>query len=259
MAISQIRSLNTMRRLMFQLVNWHPVWKCYMKGEVPPTLRFRSGIRMRHRIEDAPVLMVFEVFADGNYRKGVPVKKPMVILDIGANIGAVCLDWTYRVPDLTIHAYEPNPETVQLLHENLIMNSVDERVAVFCEAVGRECGAMRLWTNVPSVLASCYGDKPPIEGGTKIDVPSVNLDECLRRLGGESVNLLKIDAEGAEVDILEGAQQSTLEAIRHIVLEYHDDIVAESSRSCLNILQRSGFRCRIQKEKAHTGLIYAWR
>ena len=55
---------------------------------------------------------------------------------------------------------------------------------------------------------------------------------------------VKIDAEGAEVEMLESASDATLAAIDEMALEYHDSIVPDARARCEAVLTRAGFVCR---------------
>jgi hypothetical protein len=80
-------------------------------------------------------------------------------------------------------------------------------------------------------------------GGVSVSVPAISLDRAIARTGTEQV-AVKIDAEGAEVDMLESAADATLAAIAEIALEYHDSIVPNARARCEAVLTRAGFVCR---------------
>lgn len=53
----------------------------------------------------------------------------------------------------------------------------------------------------------------------------VALDEVWRRAGGGRIHMLKIDTEGAEVSILDGASDDVLRAVDNAAIEYHHNLV----------------------------------
>src|SRR5690349_6000193 len=110
-----------------------------------------------------------------------------------------------------------------MLHKNLSRNGLSGRVRVFDEAVGREVGTARLWVNGPSLASTAYAEVAPFAGCVQVEVPVVGLGECLARVTAPPVSLLKIDAEGAEADILEEAGTAALAEVQNVALEYHDD------------------------------------
>jgi FkbM family methyltransferase len=146
-----------------------------------------------------------------------------------------------------------------VLRRNIEANGLAGRVTVYDEAVGRDSGELRLWTNVNSMTTTGYSDAPPAVAAIPINVPLIDLNEVIRRAGGGPVALLKIDTEGAEADTLEGASPDTLQAIRQVILEYHIRLCPNASARCQTALEQAGFRCLVRPIHAYHGLIYAWR
>jgi FkbM family methyltransferase len=249
----------TLGRMIRWLSNWPEVWSAYRASQPPPPLRFRDGFTLHHGRLDSPVSLLREVFGERHYRRHIQSPSEGVLIDIGANIGAVTLDWASRSGRLHVHAYEPNPATNEVLRQNVEVNGLADRVTVHPEAVGRETGRLRLWTNVHSMTTTAYADAPPTPEAVATYVPLVDLNEVVRRVGDQPVALLKIDAEGGEVDTLEGASPATLAALRQVILEYHDGLCPDASGRCRKVLERAGFQCLTRPMNAHHGLIYARR
>ncbi|HUQ70153.1 MAG TPA: FkbM family methyltransferase [Planctomycetaceae bacterium] len=206
------------------------------------------------------MLLLFEVFADGVYRKHLPAARRGMVVDIGSNIGAAAIDFSHRHPGVVVHAYEPNPATRETLMRNIEGNRLETQVTVFGDAVGRATGSLRLWVDGPSVVATAYSESAPFPGCKALEVPVIGLDECLERAGAAPVLLLKIDAEGAEADILEGAAPAGFERIGNVALEYHNDLCPKADERCAAVLKRAGYHCeRVPAREPHRGMIYSWR
>jgi FkbM family methyltransferase len=246
----------TLVRMIRWLENWRAVWRVYRKRQTLPPLRFRRGFTLHHGSGDEPLLLLYEIFVEGCYARDQI--SDGVIVDLGANIGAATLSWTSRSADVTVHAYEPNPATNKTLRQNIERNNLGGQVIVYDEAVGGQTGEIQLWTDVPSLLATSYGASPPAANGTAIKVPMIALSEVLRRTGNSQISLLKMDTEGAEADILEGASTLDLQSIKRIVLEYHDNLCPDAFQRCKRILDGAGFRTESAPINAQQGLLYAW-
>jgi FkbM family methyltransferase len=246
-------------RLVSVTPNWATVWKHRRERHMLPPLRLRNGVVLHSGSYDSPVLLLNEVFIDRWYEIGALPPPDANMLDIGANIGAVTLFWAARSQSLRIHGYEPNPSAFDTLVRNLGQNRLQQRVRVFSEAVSRQTGSLNLWVDIPTELSTGYLDKSPCEGGRRISVPLVGIDDVWERLNKENVWLLKIDTEGAEVDILEGASQAFLKAVKNAIVEYHDNITPGSLARCREILEASGFHCRVLSHPWDEGIIYARR
>jgi FkbM family methyltransferase len=249
----------TLGRMIRWLSNWPDVWSSYRASLPPPPLKFRSGLTLYHGLHDSPVSLLREVFGEQQYRRHIESPSEGVMIDLGANIGSVTLDCASRSRRLRVHAYEPNPLTNRVLRRNIEVNGLADRVTVHDEAVGREPGQVRLWTNVNSMAVTAYGVDPPTPEAVATSVPLIDLNEVVRRAGGGPITLLKMDTEGAEADTLEGATPATLEALRQVILEYHETLCPNASVRCKDILERAGFRCLVHPLNAKQGLIYARR
>jgi hypothetical protein len=116
---------------------------------------------------------------------------------------------------------------------------------------------LTLHTNDQSVLTTAYKD-PANKATRKFTVSTVSLDEIIERCEEDgAVGLVKIDAEGAEADILEGAQPRTLRAVRQFVIEYHDLLCDHALARCERLLANAGFHCITRPMEPALGLLYA--
>ncbi len=251
-------AVRTFLRMRRWLRNGNEVWRRYKRSEPLPAFVFRRGFTLHHGSGDDPVDLLHRIFADREYRQFV-ARVTGVLVDIGANIGAAMLDWTSLSASLEVHAYEPDPRSGAMLRHNVSANGLTNRVRVFDEGVSRSNGTMPFWSVDLSVLGTAYGAEPPHPDAQRIEVSVIGLDDVLGRLATRTVDLLKIDAEGAEVDILEGASSESLDRVRRVILEYHDNLVPDAGSRCRTVLGRHGFRMREQPLAAGLGLLYGWK
>lgn len=256
--IGMVRKAYILVRLTRTLTNSFTVWRLYFAEKSLPPLKFRRGIVLHHSPDDGPVPLALEIFGDKEYRRHITFPTQGNMIDIGANIGANVLDWATSSDRFFIHAYEPNPKTFETLLRNIDSNALTGKVVVYNEAVGEKKGELKMWTNVPSLIATGYSNAKPCPGAVRINVPMVDLNEVVRRADG-TIELMKIDTEGAEADILEGASESTFGMIKQIILEYHEQITPGSLKRCQRKLEFAGFHCRVvpNKKDNSVGLLYA--
>lgn len=258
-ALGKVEGFRRLIAWMRLTTNWRQLWKHRRQKERLPPIQFRSGEVLYHGPYDSPLLLLDEVWVNQWYEmKGTPPPNG-TMLDVGANIGSVSLYWAWRVPSLQVHCYEPNPSAFETLRRNIRENHLEQRTTIHPEGVGRASGNLRLWVNIPTDLSTAYMEQSPVEGGTRIDVPVVGIDDAWRRLGSKQIWLLKVDTEGAEVDILEGASPSFLAAVQNAIVEFHDNIYPGSLTRCLTVLERAGLSCRVLHHPWDEGIIYAGR
>lgn len=128
------------------------------------------------------------------------------IVDIGANQGLFLLAARKEFPNATIHGYEPNAD----LEKYLSHNAAHVDTMIFQEAVAQTNGFVDLE----------FGDSD-LETRTVFSnsgrIVAVDLDTVIKRIGG-SIDILKMDCEGAEWDIL---NSPGFENVRSITMEYH--------------------------------------
>jgi FkbM family methyltransferase len=249
-----------LRRLVRVTPDWPAIalHKLGAKRRLPP-IRLRDGTVLRHGRLDNPLLMVDEAFLNEWYKIEPPPPADALVLDVGANIGAVSLYWLARSPSLRVHAYEPNPSARETLLLNVKANGVERRLEVFAEAIGREPGELELWVNVPTHESTGYSAESPVEGAWRATVPVVGIDAAWERTGRRPVWLLKIDTEGAEGDILDGASPEMLRSVQNAIVEYHDDLAPGASTRCRDILTSAGFVLREVVHPWQQGILYATR
>ena len=236
------------------LHNWSDVWRAYRSGLPVPPLEFRDGFTLSGGRWDSPVLMLEEVFGDKIYRRQLPSKPNGIILDIGANIGATVLDFANRWPQVKIHAYEPNPSTFEVLQRNIFNNGLAGRVESFNEAVAGHVGSFNLWTEMISVGASGYFTESPSFEAKPITVPCVDLETVFGRVAEDQIFLLKIDAEGAEVDILKRSVGLPFSRVQHVAVECHNGLAPGALEVCQRITDNHGFRCVVKPVAEHAGI-----
>lgn|GEM_PF-775473 len=129
-------------------------------------------------------------------------------VDVGANIG-VYAGWASRLvgPGGRVMAFEPVPATRDYLEHVIALNHLDN-LQLIPKAVGAQSGTVTLW-----VLPRASGlttALPPTAGSAAqpVEVPLTTLDDELAARGGPAPALVKIDVEGLEIAVLQGAART---------------------------------------------------
>ena len=154
-----------------------------------------------------------------------------VVLDCGANVGAVT--GPFAETGATVHAFEPDPFAFAKLSERV---AGMDNVVLHNAAVGVAAGSVRL------MRAANFDDNPMsgsvkstiITGGRNIDetdgatisVTMIALPDLLREIAAKTgeVAFLKMDIEGAELDLLEHMQTHGLfDLVRLTVADTHEN------------------------------------
>jgi len=165
------------------------------------------------------------------------MRRGSVMLDVGANFGYYSVVIAARFgQQCTIHAFEPNPLIFARLHKNLKLNGA---AAVVPHQVGlSDQEGTAAIVDVPGHSGAVY-----LRPGSGVAVTS--LDLFVRRQGLEDVDLIKIDAEGAELRILRGAR-GILERFRpNILIELNAPTLERENSSIsevIALLRSLGYR-----------------
>lgn len=135
-------------------------------------------------------------------------KNSNVIFDVGANAGIYSLAARASNPSATIYAFEPTPSIAQHLEETLKLNQLNSHITVHRQAVAAESGTAFL--NLFG--AEQYGNEGmnfvtlQKREGESIAVPTVSIDDFCDANQIDTIDLMKIDVQGNEPTVLEGAK-----------------------------------------------------
>lgn len=145
-------------------------------------------------------------------------------IDIGANIGAYSLFATLVPSIVRVMAFEANPETLPELEANVRLNELSEVIEVHGKAVSDAAGSVEFGvvsrlSGANSVVSSSIHEAAAFHD--RIAVEAVTLDEAL----GSSRTAplcLKIDVEGHEPQVLDGAAKTLSSAKAVIQIETYE-------------------------------------
>ena len=146
------------------------------------------------------------------------VERGAVVYDIGANIGIytrILINWFHASK---VYAFEPMKDNRVLLKSNIKLGKLEGKVHVYECALGDRNGEEEL--QVDDVLSSTavldrVGGGFASEGRKQLNLPPITervsvmkLDDLVHEQKLDAPNVIKIDTEGAEVLVLEGAQKT---------------------------------------------------
>ena len=145
-----------------------------------------------------------------------------VFIDIGANIGFFTLIAARRVgPRGRVYSFEPVAENAASIVRSGRLNGFST-IEVFGEAVGArtERSELMLAHHIGGAMLASAGKPPDLCGSVNVDV--VSLDDAIDTRKLRSPALIKIDVEGAELEVLQGMRR-TLQSVRPTLIYEVDD------------------------------------
>jgi FkbM family methyltransferase len=177
----------------------------------PATERLRTirvgGASVTYRLQRGDFQAVREVWVEEVYRP--PVEIPIgTVVDLGMNIGLTSL-WYGLHGARRLHCVEPLAANIALGRRNLAQNGVP---AEFVQAaIGPEDGTTHFRVDPR------YSTRGHVDETGELEVPVVSMRTLLS--GIDSVDLLKIDVEGAEIGLFRG-DVSWLDKVNAIIIEF---------------------------------------
>jgi len=168
----------------------------------------------------------FQGHVFSNERISVDPSSNPVIIDVGANIGAMSLRFAEQY-NATVYSFEPTDYAYGKLKRNLALNpELNKRIFV------TQCFLSDKNEDNPSLIAysswrvdgKSFSETHPLHGGSAMDaknIPSFRLDDWVESNGIEKVDLIKVDTDGHEFEVLSGASK--------MLARFKPDIIFEAS------------------------------
>lgn len=175
-----------------------------------------------------------EIFNQNIYNIKLPIT-PYSIVDAGANIGFASLFFKMKFPESEIIALEIEESNVAMIEKNTrnLTNFSIEKKALYNTKSFFKIENPYDATNSFIVTE--------VKETDVYNVKSITLDEILFEKKWESIDLLKIDIEGAERKLFESDYQDWLPKTKIIMIETHDRFVPKCSYTVMNALNDYNF------------------
>jgi FkbM family methyltransferase len=186
-----------------------------------------------------------------------------VLYDIGANVGAFTLIAARREPSATVVAFEPGYATFAHLCENVVRNGCQHQVIPISMPLWSETAlvTMRYRSLEPGqsrhTVKPWRGPQRAAPRAERYEQPMLGtrLDDLVRQYALPAPTAIKLDVDGAELDVLRGAAQ-TLRApsLQALLVE----IAREIETDAFALIEQGGLACvnRVDRDK-DTAPVYA--
>jgi FkbM family methyltransferase len=180
-------------------------------------------------------------------------KRP-VVFDCGSNEGEFAL-WAQLQFNARVYGYEPDPR----LFARLPLHGSSD-ISFFQKAVTGKVGTAQLHLGEKQCSSLHFSEK--IAGGPDETVVTSTLEAEMSRLGVESIDLLKLDIEGAEIEVLQTTPAEVLRRISQITTEFHDFLQPSdvpAIRATIARMKSLGFRALFFSTRTYGDVLFVNR
>lgn len=200
-----------------------------------PTVLF--GKKIKKILDLCYVQSAMEIFVDNVYNFETKSEKPFII-DCGANIGLSVIFFKRLHPNAEVIAFEADPQIMGLCEYNTSQFAFKD-VTLVNAAVWTKEGSMEFLPN------NSLGGKLE-EGVSAPDTVSVKTISLLPYLD-RKVDFLKIDIEGAEIEVMDNIKDS-LGNVSTLFVEYHSTVgKPQELGKLLDTIANAGFQYYIKE------------
>lgn len=208
-------------------------------------LRIR-GKKFSYRTRTSDEAVIYSAFAHGSLpiklRKNFAWMRPSLVIDAGANIGAVSVLLHSIWPDARFVAIEPDPGNLKLLKGNLASAAINSTVI----------GA-GLWHRTCKLGFRDHGVEPwsfevrEKKGEDEVGFDSVTLEQMTEGCSPRSV-VVKMDIEGAEREVFANISKEVMDRLLCLIVELHDRKAPGCGQAVIRALSKTDLSITVSDE-----------
>lgn len=215
-----------------------------------PEIPIKNDIRYFLAFSPLVPKFVSDISPVKGYELHLKLEQGDYVVDAGAYPGDYSILASRKVGQTgKVIAFEPDPKNREILRKNLEKEGRDNFIIV----------PKGLWNkNTKLNLENPDGLHSNLKGISGQQIEVVKLDDELKKLGIDKINVLKMDIEGSEVEALEGAEETLKNnKTKIIVASYHKREGKTTSYFVEDFLKKLGYETKSDFPKHLT--TYGWK
>lgn len=178
-----------------------------------------------------------QIFYDREY--DIEFSNPCLVIDAGAHIGLGSVFFANKYPNASIVSIEADPKNFDLLYENV---SNYENITPLQRAIWGEKTSVNLKTGSTNTRSQVKK-----EGKSSREIKTTTVGSILGKSTCNRVDILKLDIEGAEVEVLSDPD-GWGRSVNAVLVEPHDEIKPSSSSVIKSFSKKYNFDVRKKGE-----------
>jgi FkbM family methyltransferase len=185
-----------------------------------------------------------QIFLEGDYDLDI-LCDPSLIVDGGANVGYASIFFANHYPRASILAVEPEPANFSILLANIRSYPQIKavRAALWCKP-----GPVVVNNPDESWAAYVLDAASAPQSGCSVTVQGLTIGGLLQMSGKETIDIIKLDVEGAEREIFSSSDCSWLCRTKILIVELHDRLVPGCTEALEKALSPYSFRRTVKGE-----------
>lgn len=202
---------------------------------------FKNSINIRKKDSDLEIF--YQVFAELQYNVLVYFdSEPKNIIDCGGNVGFSALYFAYKFPNAQIAVFEPQSNNFAQLQYNTrdYKNVKCYNAAVWHQRTELTIKDEKEWSGSFEVKENTDKSAGMIQGMT--------LDEIALENEFETIDILKIDIEGAEYHLFANDPHTWLAKTKCLIIELHDHLQPGTTKAFFEAMAKYNWRTLIKGE-----------
>lgn len=258
----RLRDESELNRALPEGVRWRGDLSSYLMRTFDPSVfhgYIASAIATRGCWEPDDTLIVAElirIFADH--------KDSFTMANIGANIGWYSVLAARMTGRVRIDAFEPNPETLELLKDNVIINQLENQITVHGLALSDKKGEVDFHVNHnndggSSIHLSAHNQARDQTVFEKITVPTDSMENIFYGRGKDQwPDLIVIDVEGHEQFVFNGSWKMFDEGFRPVIFAEFCPYLMELAGGTTwwrDLMEKYGYSVYVVSHNGQAGMI----
>lgn len=188
------------------------------------------------RAQTSDMLNAEEIFINGDYDFNFPNNITRII-DAGANIGFASIYFSKIFKNPRILALEPEKSNFSILKRNILSY---KNIKILNKA---------LWIKEENLKISNRGKTEhwgfmveEVKDGEDYEVKGISIESCMKIMGWDKIDLLKLDIEGSEKELFSKGCEKWLGKVKVIIIELHEKMRKGATESFYHAIKNYNFK-----------------
>lgn len=154
--------------------------------------------------------------------KNIAHLKSPTIMDIGGNIGIHCVNYAINIPEAKIYSFEPSKHNFALLEKHIKKYNLEKNIAAYNQCISKKKGVETVYYNEKNCGDTRMNNKgysSDKDASHRHEIDCTTIDAFVEE-NDINLDFIKIDTQGHEFFILEGAQKTIRDHKPVIFMEF---------------------------------------